>query len=402
GGSITSNTAIGYNALINNGPTGANNTAVGYQVLTNNSTGTYNTAVGYQALTTNSTGANNTAVGTSSLNFNTSGGSNSALGLQSLYYNTSGGSNTAIGYQSGLGNTGASYNTYLGSLANTSGNYSYSTALGYNSRITADNQIMLGGLNGSVYPQVVAPGGLTGSTGSFNNLTVSGNVGIGKSNPSCSLDVSGNANITGTTTFNGVSVFKSTAELTSTDLRLSDASNNFTQMYQSGLYASITQGFTGGTIGFYTKDPSNSIIDPSINNIANLTLSTTNGSVLKSKYGQNFTVTYDSNYPPTSPGGNPFVISGAGSYGGQFLFIPYAQQGSYNNMPNTSDCVIIAQGGTTGAYNNSALTLTAWSNTTNGLRITSTSTMLGAGGTGNLPSTYIQSDGSSNTIVGQT
>ncbi|MFY7884503.1 MAG: hypothetical protein ACOVOV_06625, partial [Dolichospermum sp.] len=146
-----------------------------------------------------------------SINIGLGGGSvttNTAVGNQALQSNTSGQNNTAIGYKSGLGNTGGSYNTYLGSLADTSGNYSNSTALGYNSRITASNQIMLGGLTGGSYPQVFAPGGFTGPTGSFSNLIVSGKVGIGNSNPFYALDVSGNANVSGTTTSTNIAIGK--------------------------------------------------------------------------------------------------------------------------------------------------------------------------------------------------
>ncbi|MFY7886362.1 MAG: hypothetical protein ACOVOV_16115, partial [Dolichospermum sp.] len=250
-------------------------------------------------------------------------------------------------------------------------------------RVTSTST-MLGAGGGNTLPSTYIK-----SDGSSNTIVgqtiINNTLAIGKTSvaSNSTLDVSGNANIAGSMTVNGVSMFKNTAEFIATDIRLLDASNNFTQMYQSGLYASITQGFTGGTIGFYTKDPSNSIIDPSINNIANLTLSTTNGSVLKSKYGQNFTATYDSNYPPTSSGGYPFVISGAGSYGGELLFIPYATQGAWNGLSSNSDCAIIAIGNTpTGAANAdnySTLTLSVWSDTTTGVRITSNTTKMVAG-----------------------
>ena len=44
------------------------------------------------------------------------------------------------------------------------GQYDYSTAIGVNSQIRASNQIMLGGYNSGVYPQIVVPGGITGGT----------------------------------------------------------------------------------------------------------------------------------------------------------------------------------------------------------------------------------------------
>jgi hypothetical protein len=185
----TQNVAIGYQSLQGN-TGGSNNTAVGYQSLFNNTTGDQNTALGVQSLYNNTTGYDNVAVGYQSMfNNNNTGYSNTALGVQSLYDNTTGYDNTAVGYQSMLnnttgnsntavgffamyGNTGGTYNTALGFQASFSGNYSYSTAIGANAQPTSSNQIMLGGLNSGVYPQVVAPGGITGATGSFSNLTL--------------------------------------------------------------------------------------------------------------------------------------------------------------------------------------------------------------------------------------
>lgn len=72
---------------------------------------------------------------------------NCALGFNSLY-NGGGDHNVAIGYTAGTrSRPNNSYNTFLGSeadLNNDSNNWTNSTALGYNSKITASNQIVLG------------------------------------------------------------------------------------------------------------------------------------------------------------------------------------------------------------------------------------------------------------------
>jgi hypothetical protein len=188
GGNVSSNTAIGTQSLTYN-TTGSQNTAIGYQSLYNNTIGTYNAAIGYQSLFYNLTGNNNTAIGYSSLFFNTTGSQNTAIGYQSLYnntigtynaaigysslrenttgvqntaigtqsltYNTTGSQNIAIGYDSLSGNTNGSYNTALGFQASFNGNYSYTTAIGAFAQPTSSNQIMLGGSNGGVYPEVV-------------------------------------------------------------------------------------------------------------------------------------------------------------------------------------------------------------------------------------------------------
>jgi hypothetical protein len=57
---------------------------------------------------------------------------------------TSGTNNTAVGYQSGQITVSGTKNTFVGSGTTSSGDYSYSTAIGYNSQITANTQIVLG------------------------------------------------------------------------------------------------------------------------------------------------------------------------------------------------------------------------------------------------------------------
>ena len=91
-------------------------------------------------------GSYNTAIGNNTLNANTSGINNSAIGYNTLQNNTTGTNNTAIGYNAG----GSSYpvvgsqNTFVGSGTNSSGDFSQSTALGYNASITGSNQIVIG------------------------------------------------------------------------------------------------------------------------------------------------------------------------------------------------------------------------------------------------------------------
>ena len=136
GGSVASNTAVGYQALFSNttgyqntangltalysNTTGYQNTANGMQTLVHNTTGNYNTGSGYGALYSNTTGSSNTAIGFQSLYYNTTGYNNTASGVSSLNSNTTGYQNTAIGLQAGYGaagvnaNTTGSNNTFLG------------------------------------------------------------------------------------------------------------------------------------------------------------------------------------------------------------------------------------------------------------------------------------------------
>ena len=116
---------------------------------------------------------NNTGVGKDALYSITSGDSNVSVGGMSLYRVTTGSSNTAVGYnagpyvsvnsntvsigtQAGSISTGGN-NTFIGAYADVDTgltNLSNSIALGYNTKITASNQIMLG----TADETVVAPG----------------------------------------------------------------------------------------------------------------------------------------------------------------------------------------------------------------------------------------------------
>jgi hypothetical protein len=173
-------TALGNSALISN--IGSNNTAIGYQALTSNTTSNNNTAVGYRALTSNrggdntaigflsleknTTGSNNVASGFIALQNNTTGSNNTASGFLALQNNTTASNNTSFGFLALQNNTTASNNTAIGFLAGTNNKNSYSsnntflganadldsslnawknsTAIGYDSKITDSNQIVLG------------------------------------------------------------------------------------------------------------------------------------------------------------------------------------------------------------------------------------------------------------------
>ena len=186
----TSNTSFGFKALFgtsNGTNNGAGNCAFGDSALTNNTSGNSNIAIGYHALDKNTIGNRNTAVGDQALFYNSSD-YNTAVGFQALYLNTgysntavgygslintNGDGNTAIGYYSGLSNTTGYNNTYLGCYTNcSSGNLSYSTAIGFNASVTANNQIMMG----TSSETVCIPGGLRYSCKSFStaptNLTL--------------------------------------------------------------------------------------------------------------------------------------------------------------------------------------------------------------------------------------
>ena len=126
------NTATGAFALLNN-TTGSDNTASGSEALKFNTTGTNNTATGLQALFSNTTGNNNTATGYFALSESSTGSNNTASGVQALYFNFAGNNDTANGVNALFSNTTGSNNTANGVNAlssNTTG--SNNTADGLN------------------------------------------------------------------------------------------------------------------------------------------------------------------------------------------------------------------------------------------------------------------------------
>ena len=146
----TSNTAIGYSALLNN--TGESNTAIGFASLTTNTLGIYNTGVGIYSLRDNLSGIYNTAFGTRSLISNTSGNYNISVGVDSLGDNTIGDYNISMGRNSGryitdgvTSNTSSEESIFIGNntkaLADSQTNQ---IIIGYNTTGNGSNSVVLG------------------------------------------------------------------------------------------------------------------------------------------------------------------------------------------------------------------------------------------------------------------
>ena len=136
GGSVATNTALGYQALNNgSGTQNDQNTAIGYRSLYSNTLGQYNTALGYFSLYNNLIGASNTGIGYYSLYTNT-GSDNTGTGYRALYLNSSGANNTAFGRGALDQNSTGSNNTAIGMAAG------YGTGTNYNT--TGSNNIFIG------------------------------------------------------------------------------------------------------------------------------------------------------------------------------------------------------------------------------------------------------------------
>ena len=189
---VNSNTKIGSDSLYSN-LTGTDNVAIGKQSLYSTQEGNYNVAIGSNSLYSNISGFHNVGIGWQSLNSNLTGTNNIAIGINSLSSNTTGGSNVSIGVQAGQNNY-MSNNTFLGTSADilsTGTNIQNSTALGYQSKIDASYQIVLG------------------TSTEFVCIPSNRGLSIGKTTaPGYALDVVGSINLTGEIYQNG-SIFVS-------------------------------------------------------------------------------------------------------------------------------------------------------------------------------------------------
>ena len=134
---VSSNTAVGAEALRNNTSSDGSNTAVGVLALTVNDSGHSNAAVGHYALSKQTSASYNTALGNKAGLRITTSSSNVAIGHMTLSgdgdsYNVTGGSNVVIGHMSGYGINSGEKNVFIGYEAaydTTSG--SNNTGVGY-------------------------------------------------------------------------------------------------------------------------------------------------------------------------------------------------------------------------------------------------------------------------------
>ena len=157
----------GYNLFIG----GGGQSSVGEVGATHK--GSYNTFNGMQAGYSNTTGSQNTFNGMEAGYSNTTGFSNTFNGKDAGYYNVDGVNNLFSGFYSGIGAENAAeqsvsdtYMTLLGNYASRqgSGTFTNGTAIGYNAKVLASNQVVLGNdnvtttlLKGSVGIATTAP-----------------------------------------------------------------------------------------------------------------------------------------------------------------------------------------------------------------------------------------------------
>jgi len=396
GGSVSTNTAVGYQA-INSTNTGGLNTAVGYQALKVTTGGQQNVAIGYESLL-NNTNSFNTAVGAGSLQNNTTGGgsafgqnalfsnvtgsnlagfggsslysnysgsNNSALGHLSLYYNTTVGNLTAVGYQSLYNNTTnvATLGTITGGSAYTNGTY------------TGVVMTLSSGSTATTYPTatiVVSGGAVTSVTLTSNGVGFKDTTtvltapaaSIGGTGSGFSVPVASLASGTGNTAVGYQALTADTTGSQNTSVGYQAAYKITTGSYNDafGYFAlgNTTSGQINSAIGrnaLQTNITGNNNLALGINSLYTTNANNNTGLGLQALYSNssgvnNLAVGYYAGYGNASANAN--------TTGSNNTYIGYQTVGSANN--NTNEMVIgyqaVGLGSNTTVIGNSSTTLT--------------------------------------------
>jgi len=211
------NTKIGYQAGLNIVSTAVNNTFIGYQTGLASSTAStneadYNTAIGYLSFSENTTGSQNTAIGQNSLLNNTTGDKNTGIGRGALTYNTEGNQNVAVGESSIVNNLTGNYNIGIGinSLQTLStGSYNIGIGLHAGNATNGSNNIFLGDYAGAYETGsdsfYINNQDRTNTAGDKTKSLLYGTMAVLSADQN--LTINAHLNVTGTSTFTGISTF---------------------------------------------------------------------------------------------------------------------------------------------------------------------------------------------------
>jgi hypothetical protein len=211
----TNNTFLGFNTGSCN-TSGCQNTFLGRRSGFSNNTGANNTFAGNEAGTNNTTGCNNSFFGNGAGGFNTTDSCNTFIGSAAGRNNDGGYNNSFLGAFSGCSNTTGDLNTFMGVFSGVSNNLGsrntfFGTESGY-SNTSGCNNVFLGyragcavttGVNNTIIGNVAGSAALSNTViiAAGSNVRAyidsTGNVGIGTSSPTQLLDVNGNVAITG-------------------------------------------------------------------------------------------------------------------------------------------------------------------------------------------------------------
>ncbi len=314
------NVALGYEAALSN-TSGFQNIAIGMQALRSNTASSFHIAIGRESLYFLNGGSGNLALGYRSLYNTTNASDNVGLGLQALFSNTTGFSNVGLGSNVLYNNTTGSQNVALGRDAGFNYNGSQSVFIGYqagynesngnrlyieNSLANSNNALIYGEFDNNILRtngelQIGNPSttgfALPTVDGSANqilatngngqlsfvdksedidwyeanttnqpdaitdNIYTEGNVGIGNSNPTNPLSISGDET---TSTLVYLIKNQTTSSVTSYGINIAHTSNTTNSNY--GINSTITSTGSGVSYGSYNRMNSTSGATVGFNN----------------------------------------------------------------------------------------------------------------------------------------
>ena len=254
----SNNISLGTASQSNN-VNGTNNISIGVGSLGGNITASYSTisncCIGTYSLINSTTGNYNSVFGDSAGYNISSGGYNSGVGYNSLFGITSGIQNVGVGSRSGYSYDG-SYNTFLGANTDCSGaGYSFSTALGAGSKVTANHQIQLG----TSAETVNFPGNATFNanlptstlTATSSNQMITKGFADGTYTTKAYVDASGGTQLlTSTNTWTGINKFLTKYDSSTTNISNSVYCSNLPYV-GVGLGPSANNTFIGQNICMY-------------------------------------------------------------------------------------------------------------------------------------------------------
>ena len=195
-GDVSTGSSVSYGIAINNffagesagqfTTDGTDNNFLGSQAGKNNTTGSSNNFLGYQAGYENTTGYSNNFIGDQAGYNNIDGFGNNFLGAAAGISNISGYYNHFSGVYAGYANTTGSNNVYIGYAAGSNETGSENVIIGSDQStpiLNGSNQLVIGAVSGT-----------------WINGNSSYNVGIGTTNPTSKLTVTGDVLVSGVVT----------------------------------------------------------------------------------------------------------------------------------------------------------------------------------------------------------
>lgn len=247
-----SNTFGDYNTFIGResgyfNTSGIHNVAIGNSSGRSNTIGSFNNFVGRLSGFNNTEGANNVFLGDLSGFNNVLGNNNISIGSSSGFNNTFGNLNISIGRRSAFSNTTGSGNIIVGDNSGsnlTTGNCN--TVIGYDSistQTTGSNNIAIG----STVRLPITNGSNQLAIGVNNNLWISGNssfnVGVGTTNPTARLDVSGSVRANSIDVFGIIKASRINTASEGGQVELARSTDNSTAWYVDVFGSTATPSF---------------------------------------------------------------------------------------------------------------------------------------------------------------